>query len=117
MVYYPDHGKSRVKITKADYDVLGEFEMLNDSAIDFYLKWIEHMILVQSKSMVQEFLFFGTFFFKKMTTTVKVKSKTARLDRLSSVEKYNSRGGQSIWDRRFLIIPINEAIKSASSAL
>ena len=109
MVYYPDHGKSRVKITKADYDVLGEFEMLNDSAIDFYLKWIEHVILVQSKSMVQEFLFFGTFFFKKMTTTVKVKSTTARVDRLSSVEKYNSRGGQSIWDRRFLVIPINEA--------
>lgn len=111
MVYYPDHGKSRVKITKADFDVLGEHEMLNDSAIDFYLKWIEHEVVAKSSEMVDQFLFFGTFFFKKMTTQIKAKLRgpTARLDRLASVEKYNSRGGESIWNRRFLIIPINEA--------
>ena len=39
MAYYPDHGKNRVKITAADLNVLGEYEMLNDSIIDFYLKW------------------------------------------------------------------------------
>ena len=111
MVYYPDHGKSRVKITKADFNVLGEYEMLNDSAIDFYLKWIEHEVVMKSPGMVDRFLFFGTFFFKKMTTQIKAKLRgpTARLDRLASVEKYNSRGGESIWDRQFLIIPINEA--------
>ena len=57
MVYYPDHGKSRVKITKADFNVLGKYEMLNDSAIDFYLKWIENEML--SPAVVDEFLFFG----------------------------------------------------------
>lgn len=111
MVYYPDHGKSRVKITKADFNVLGEHEMLNDSAIDFYLKWIEHEVVMQCPNMLNQFLFFGTFFFKKMTTQVKAKLRgpRARLDRLASVEKYNSRGGESIWNRRFLIVPINEA--------
>eukprot|EP01043_Picozoa_sp_COSAG02_P093016 COSAG02_NODE_29570_length_566_cov_12.508271_1_plen_188_part_11 len=112
MFYYPYHGKSRVKITKADYDVLAEHEMLNDSAIDFYLKWIEHEVVMKSSKMVSDqFLFFGTFFFKKMTTQIeaKLRGPTARLDRLASVEKYNSRGGESIWSRRFLIIPINEA--------
>ena len=111
MVYYPDHGKSRVKITRADFDVLGEHEMLNDSAIDFYLKWIEHEVVMKSSEMIDQFLFFGTFFFKKMTTQImaKLRGPTARLDRLASVEKYNSRGGESIWTRRFLIIPINEA--------
>ena len=66
MVYYPNHGKSRVKITKADYNVLGEHEMLNDSAIDFYLKWIEHEVVVKCSTVANQFLFFGTFFFKKM---------------------------------------------------
>ena len=37
MAYYPDHGKNRVKITAADLNVLGEYEMLNDSIIDFSL--------------------------------------------------------------------------------
>ena len=36
------------------------------------------------------------------------KSKNTKLDRLASVEKYNSRGGQSIWDRQYLLVPIND---------
>lgn len=42
MFYYPEGSNSgRVKITRADCRTLGAGNMLNDSVIDFYLKWIE----------------------------------------------------------------------------
>ena len=36
LTVYPAEGKSRVKITQADYNVLAPFEFLNDTVIDFW---------------------------------------------------------------------------------
>jgi hypothetical protein len=45
MAFYPPTGKDRVKITRADWKLLGQYEMVNDTVIDFYLKWLEHTVL------------------------------------------------------------------------
>ena len=33
-------GKDCVKITRADWQLLGQYEMVNDTVIDFYLRWL-----------------------------------------------------------------------------
>jgi hypothetical protein len=40
MAFYPPTGKDRVKITRADWQLLGQYEMVNDTMIDFYLRWL-----------------------------------------------------------------------------
>ena len=94
MCFFPAEGKDRVKITRADYNLLDEYEMVNDTVIDFYLKWIEKTWLAPeahrklSSEFPEQFLFFSTFFYKKLLNMDNKKAKAELHQPLQQVTVY-----------------------------
>ena len=107
MAFYPEAGKDRVKITRADYNLLDAMEMVNDTVIDFYFKWIEKELLFEG--IAQQFLFFSTFFYKKLLNIKSEKSAADMLKSLQQTELFGIKDGLQIWDRKYLFVPINES--------
>lgn len=64
LVYPPDEPHKAVTITDKDLEVLQPFEFLNDTIIEFYLKYIRKNILKDDP----KFYFFNSFFYAKLVT-------------------------------------------------
>lgn len=85
IIVYPSEGKNRITITQADLAVLGAFEYLNDTIIDFYLKFIELQVLHTGCSDVRsQVFFFSSFFFKKLVSRVQTSQGGSQLDEVDS---------------------------------
>lgn len=64
----PRHGgPGAVTFTVRDIERLGPEEFLNDTAIDFYLKYLEVMLLEENPEAAKRCYIFNSFFFKKLS--------------------------------------------------
>eukprot|EP01051_Picozoa_sp_SAG22_P030065 SAG22_NODE_11456_length_484_cov_0.945455_1_plen_131_part_10 len=116
-VKYPAEGPHGVRITEADFKLLQPDEFLNDSLIDFYINWLKDQVLrVYTPQLVEQFHFFSSFFFTKLSMEVKKGSKIQnQLAQVQAVRKYGSEqavgpdgkrlksSGKklSVWNRRY----------------
>lgn len=89
----PKKNIGAVAITDQDVNVLQPGEFLNDTVIEFYLKWIYENV-VKSRSDCQDFYFFNTFFYKKLAAGY------------AKVAKWTK--GVDIFSKKYIFIPINE---------
>ena len=90
MCIYPERSvKGAVTITEEDLKVLEPDQFLNDNIIEFYMKYIYHNVLKETKD---DFHFFNSFFYKSIKNYDRVK-KWTEID---------------IFDKKYVFVPINE---------
>jgi len=97
---YPKEGTDRIQIIQDDLDRLAPEKQLNDSIIDFYLKWFFQEKCTPEQR--EEYHVFSTFFFVK----IKGISRSNAAEKFEKVRKWTS--SIDIFQKKFIIIPINE---------
>lgn len=123
---FPPDGRDQVLITDSDLLLLKPGEFLNDSIVDFYLKWIMQQLSAQLHHRIY---CFNSFFYKKWllveeaeeaATMHKSRSKTksaaaaaaATAPRPSKAYEAVARWtkGVNIFEKDFIIVPINDTL-------
>eukprot|EP00457_Paulinella_chromatophora_P002038 gb/GEZN01002042.1/.p1 GENE.gb/GEZN01002042.1/~~gb/GEZN01002042.1/.p1 ORF type:complete len:771 (-),score=117.34 gb/GEZN01002042.1/:183-2495(-) len=95
LLVYPPGDPHAILLTKPDLKCLKQGEYLNDSIINFYLKYIEKEKFCEE---AKRCFFYNTFFFTRYITL-----KTGAYE---GVKKWTK--GVNIFERDFLFIPINQ---------
>ncbi|KAH7428658.1 hypothetical protein KP509_09G010500 [Ceratopteris richardii] len=90
-----------VEIRCSDLDHLAPSEFLNDTIIDFYLKYMQ-IDLFKGKDGLDRFHFFSCFFYKKLTS-----SRAQGKDWLEKLRKWTK--GTNIFKKLYLFIPIHDS--------
>ncbi|KAK9240112.1 hypothetical protein V1525DRAFT_337517, partial [Lipomyces kononenkoae] len=94
-------GNKTVVITEDDFSRLDEGEFLNDTIIDFYLRYIQDRLQKAHPEIARSTYIFNTFFYKRLTQRINgvkgafdnVKKWTAKVD---------------LFSMKYVIIPIHE---------
>ncbi|KAG0590484.1 hypothetical protein KC19_1G103000 [Ceratodon purpureus] len=100
-----------VEILASDIQRLDPLEFLNDTIIDFYIKYIQSEFL--SLEGGRRFHFFNSFFYKKLSGIVGKKSvwpaqKTKKVADLSQLRKWTR--GINIFEKDYLFIPVHDKL-------
>merc|ERR1719186_1467031 len=111
---YPSISSDRVPITKEDYSTLARGTFLNDTMINFYLKYLHNEILAQSEQVNVHI--FSTIFYMKLATDPVKGGKMDELEKkwnMSMVEKRHNRVKSwtknfNLFKKNLVIIPICE---------
>ena len=99
---YPQNSPKPVIITIGDVGRLRPATYLNDSIIDFYLKYLyKERLNEQQRGDVH---IFNQFFYTKLDSAINEKNESARLKLAKWTKNVN------IFDKKLLIIPINSAL-------
>eukprot|EP01084_Bolivina_argentea_P086681 156647_1 len=98
---YPHDSSKPVIITIGDIGRLRPLTYLNDSIIDFYLKYLYNELLTPPQR--DDIYIFTQFFYTKLDKSLDDKNETARL-KLSKWTNVN------IFDKKLVIIPIHKAL-------
>lgn len=91
-----------VEVRVADLQHLAPSEFLNDTVIDFYIKYMQ-MNFFEEKDRLHRFHFFSCFFYKKLTSAKKARGK----DWFEEVHKWTK--GINIFKKSYLFIPIHDS--------
>lgn len=99
---FPSSGPGSVQIFESDLDRLRDGEFLNDTLIEFGLKY--HLEAVRSRdvALFNSLYVFNTFFYKKLTQSKR------RDDTYKQIRKWTAK--VDIFSKRMLVIPINEHV-------
>eukprot|EP00850_Spirogloea_muscicola_P002154 SM000008S22243 [mRNA] locus=s8:607891:613126:+ [translate_table: standard] len=100
-VAFPAGDPDAVELSVEDLQRLGPCEFLNDTVIDFYIKYLqqpERMKLELRKRLH----FFNSFFFKKLTKTVAVERQSPGKANISKWTK-----GVDLFSKDYLFVPIH----------
>jgi Ulp1 family protease len=98
-VVYPRTGKKRTTVEQRDLVRLDEGEFLNDTLIEFYIRWLSDKF----KVLEHQVYFFSTHFYTALTRT----QKGQRTINYAAVERWTAKDDIFIHD--FVIVPVNEA--------
>ncbi|KAJ1658635.1 hypothetical protein IWQ61_002166 [Dispira simplex] len=100
---FPFSGVKSVTITTTDVPRLDAGEYLNDSIIEFYLKFLQVNLQRDSPELADQIHIFNTFFYPQLTAKSARKLHPTCYDRVKSwTTKVN------IFNKRFIFIPIHE---------
>ncbi|CAM6110441.1 unnamed protein product [Calypogeia fissa] len=93
-----------IEVEYHDLHRLEPMEFLNDTVIDFYIKYIQRpeVLTLEDKN---KFYFFNSFFYKKLTEVVGGQNKKTLAD-LSKLSKWTK--GTNIFDKEYLFVPIHD---------
>lgn len=97
---YPPSGRYAVTLLSSDVRRLDEDEYLNDTVIEFGLRYFLEQIRVRDARLADQIHLFNSFFFQKVTE-FRDRSKSYEL-----VRKWTK--GVDIFAKRYLVVPINE---------
>ncbi|CAI9291717.1 unnamed protein product [Lactuca saligna] len=102
-VIYPKGDVDAVSISKRDVDLLLPDTFVNDTIIDFYVKYLKNKIRPEER---QRFHFFNSFFFRKLADPEKepldaLEGKTA----FQRVRKWTRK--VNLFEKDFVFIPVN----------
>ncbi|KAG2179821.1 hypothetical protein INT43_003604 [Umbelopsis isabellina] len=101
---YPFTGYGGITVSKADEARLDDGEFLNDSIIDFYMKWILDQLQSRNPELAGQVHIFNSFFYKRLTQRNPNASKSDSL--YERVKKWTSK--INLFDKTYVFIPINE---------
>ncbi|KAG6699180.1 hypothetical protein I3842_08G056500 [Carya illinoinensis] len=102
-VIYPKGDSDAVSISKRDVDLLQPETFINDTIIDFYIKYLKNQIQPEDK---HRFHFFNSFFFRKLADMDK--DPTSASDGRAAflrVRKWTRK--VNIFEKDYIFIPIN----------
>ncbi|KAJ1960767.1 hypothetical protein IWQ62_004103 [Dispira parvispora] len=100
---FPFSGVKSVTITTADVPRLDAGEYLNDSIIEFYLKFLQVNLRRDNPELADQIHIFNTFFYPQLTAKSARKLHPTCYDRVKSwTTKIN------LFNKRFIFIPIHE---------
>ncbi|XP_041021366.1 probable ubiquitin-like-specific protease 2B isoform X4 [Juglans microcarpa x Juglans regia] len=102
-VVYPKGDSDAVSISKRDVDLLQPETFINDTIIDFYIKYLKNQIQPEDK---HRFHFFNSFFFRKLADMDK--DPTSASDGRAAflrVRKWTRK--VNIFEKDYIFIPIN----------
>lgn len=95
-----------VEILPADVKRLDPMEFLNDTVIDFYIKYIQRDEFLSLEGR-QRFHFFNSFFYKKLSEVVSSQRKKGGAD-FSKLRKWTK--GTNIFEKEYLFVPIHDKL-------
>ncbi|CAM0141114.1 hypothetical protein VKS41_004933 [Umbelopsis sp. WA50703] len=101
---YPFTGYGGITVSKADEARLDDGEFLNDSIIDFYMKWILDQLQSRNPELASQVHVFNSFFYKRLTQRNPNSSQSDSL--YERVKKWTSK--INLFDKTYVFIPINE---------
>ncbi|ODQ75591.1 hypothetical protein LIPSTDRAFT_42690, partial [Lipomyces starkeyi NRRL Y-11557] len=94
-------GNKAVVITEDDFSRLDDGEFLNDTIIDFYLKYIQDRLQNAHPKIADSTYIFNTFFYKRLTQRINgIKGA------FDNVKKWTSK--VDLFSMKYVIIPIHE---------
>ncbi|KAG0615942.1 hypothetical protein M758_5G078200 [Ceratodon purpureus] len=102
VLVYPQDDPDAVTITQKDIKILGHqkpLEFLNDTIIDFYIKYLQQTIVSSEK--LKTLHFFNSFFYSKLAEV----SGAASFER---VKKWTRK--VNIFEKDFVFIPVNQSL-------
>ncbi|KAJ2559730.1 hypothetical protein EV175_000196 [Coemansia sp. RSA 1933] len=116
---YPRGGPKAISVTGADISRLYMGEFLNDTIIEFYLRYIGENLRKSDPEMYNQCFFFNSFFFKKLshrartsTTMVQPDGSTSPANPVELVYRQLKKWTASVelFGKRYIFVPINENI-------
>ncbi|WWD22107.1 hypothetical protein CI109_106596 [Kwoniella shandongensis] len=101
---YPPAGKADVNITHGDAQRLQEGEFLNDTLLEFGLRYVMDQL---DEEMRQNVHLFNSFFYDKLSNKSKKSKPTeSSWSAYDSVKKWTK--GKDVFSKSFVVVPINE---------
>ncbi|KAF8377381.1 hypothetical protein HHK36_030758 [Tetracentron sinense] len=102
-VIYPKGDPDAVSISKRDVELLQPETFINDTIIDFYIKYLKNKIQPEEKD---RFHFFNSFFFRKLADLDKDPSSASQgRAAFQRVQKWTKK--VNLFEKDFIFIPIN----------
>ncbi|XP_050213418.1 probable ubiquitin-like-specific protease 2B isoform X2 [Mercurialis annua] len=102
-VIYPEGDSDAVSISKRDFDLLLPETFINDTIIDFYIKYLKNRIPPEEK---HRFHFFNSFFFRKLADLDKDPS-SASDGRAAFLRVHKWTRKVDIFGKDYVFIPVN----------
>ncbi|KAL3504011.1 hypothetical protein ACH5RR_033852 [Cinchona calisaya] len=100
---YPEGDADAVSISKRDVDLLQPDTFVNDTIIDFYIKYLKDKMLPEKK---QRFHFFNSFFFRKLADLDKYPSGSFD-GRAAFLRVHKWTRKVNLFEKDFIFIPVN----------
>ncbi|KAJ1678027.1 hypothetical protein EV182_004934, partial [Spiromyces aspiralis] len=104
MFTYPFQGTNSVTVTWADRCRLNDFEFLNDTIIEFYLRYIRECIFGGDPQIAEQVFVFSPFFFNQLARR---NTAAASDNGYQRIRKWTNK--VDLFSKRYLIVPINES--------
>ncbi|KAJ3124993.1 hypothetical protein HK100_011036, partial [Physocladia obscura] len=103
---YPDSGLNCITLHREDLARLNEGEFLNDTLIEFYIRWSTNSY---SADKASDFHIFNTFFYQQLNSVDDVtKKRLTPENAYKRVKTWTKR--VNIFEKRFVVVPINERL-------
>ncbi|KAJ2869107.1 hypothetical protein GGI22_000449 [Coemansia erecta] len=118
---YPRGGPKAISVTGADISRLYRGEFLNDTIIEFYLRYIGENLRKSNPELYSQCFFFNSFFFKKLSHRARATAATAAARPGPSASPANPvepvyqqlkkwTASVKLFDKKYIFVPINENI-------
>ncbi|XAR53023.1 Ulp1 peptidase [Bertholletia excelsa] len=102
-VIYPKGDPDAVSISKRDIEILEPEKFINDTIVDFYIKYLENKIKPEEK---HRYHFFNSFFFRKLADLDKTPPSACEgRDSFKRVSKWTRK--VNIFEKDYIFIPVN----------
>ncbi|KTW29757.1 hypothetical protein T552_00964 [Pneumocystis carinii B80] len=89
-----------------DIERLNDGEFLNDTIIDFYLKYIQNKLFQNDPSKIEKSHIFNTFFYKKLVD----KDRSGKKGGYQNVKKWTSKTKIDVFSKKYVVVPVNESL-------
>ncbi|KAJ2396699.1 hypothetical protein GGI05_001008, partial [Coemansia sp. RSA 2603] len=108
---YPLGGHKRISVNGSDICRLFPREFLNDTIIEFYMRYISENLQKSNPELYKQCYFFNTFFFRKLVHLRKSSTKGRKEEPeylYEHMKKWTA--SAKLFERKYIFVPINENI-------
>ncbi|KAJ2449181.1 hypothetical protein EV183_005034 [Coemansia sp. RSA 2336] len=107
---YPRGGPKAISVTGSDISRLYEGEFLNDTILEFYIRYIDENLRAENPALHEKCFFFNTFFFRKLSQRNRPASTKLESDPMENVYRQLKRwtANVELFDKHYIFVPINE---------
>ncbi|KAJ1842918.1 hypothetical protein LPJ70_003610, partial [Coemansia sp. RSA 2708] len=107
---YPRGGPKPISVTGADICRLYKGEFLNDTILEFYVRYIDENLRKSNPALHKQCFFFNTFFFRKLSQRSKATVIDPDSDPMEAVYKHLQKWTASVqlFEKQYIFVPINE---------
>ncbi|KAJ1960986.1 hypothetical protein GGI12_003501 [Dipsacomyces acuminosporus] len=109
---YPPGDRKSITVTGSDISRLYRSEFLNDTVIEFYLRYISENLRARDPKLYEQCFFFNTFFFKKLSQRHKGAAAGSNDEIIEAVYSQLKKwtANADLFSKKYIFVPINENI-------
>ncbi|RDL36391.1 uncharacterized protein BP5553_05743 [Venustampulla echinocandica] len=101
-VVYPPEGRNKANVDKPDIERLDEGEFLNDSLINFYIRWLQHGLEKSRPDLAKRIYFQNSFFYERLTSS----AKGRRGINYEAVQRWTAK--VDLFEKDYIVVPVCE---------